>query len=38
MARDTSDSATVTRKPDDKVGTPGEKPAGGGHQRPSRLP
>ena len=32
MARLTSDSGTVTRKPDDTVGTPGEHPAGGGHQ------
>ena len=32
MARLTSDSGTVTRKPDDTVGSPGEPPAGGGHQ------
>ena len=32
MARPTSESGAVTRKPDDTVGTPGEKPAGGGHQ------
>lgn len=32
MARSTSDSGTVTRKPDDKVGSPGSPPAGGGHQ------
>lgn len=32
MVRETSDSGTVTRKPDDKVGTAGSPPAGGGHQ------
>lgn len=32
MARLTSDSGTVTRKPDDAVGSQGERPAGGGHQ------
>ncbi len=32
MPRETSDSATVTRKPDDKVGSSGSLPAGGGHQ------
>jgi hypothetical protein len=32
MARLTSDSGTVTRKPDDTVGTPGGPVAGGGHQ------
>ena len=32
MGRTTSDSGTVTRKPDDKVGTAGSPPAGGGHQ------
>ncbi|MEL6060518.1 MULTISPECIES: hypothetical protein [unclassified Methylobacterium] len=32
MARPTSDSGTVTRKPDDAVGSRGEPPAGGGHQ------
>lgn len=32
MVRQTSDSGTVTRKPDDKVGTAGSPPAGGGRQ------
>ena len=32
MPRLTSDSGTVTRKPDDAVGTRGDPPAGGGHQ------
>jgi hypothetical protein len=32
MARPTSDSGTVTRKPDDKVGSSGSAPAGDGHQ------
>ncbi len=32
MGRLTSDSGTVTRKPDDAVGTRGDPPAGGGHQ------
>ena len=32
MARPTSESGTVTRKPDDAVGSRGEPPAGGGHQ------
>lgn len=33
MARDTDvASETVTRKPDDAVGSPGETPAGGGQQ------
>jgi hypothetical protein len=32
MVRLTSDSGTVTRKPDDKVGTKGSPAAGGGHQ------
>ncbi|CAA2155440.1 hypothetical protein MBRA_01082 [Methylobacterium brachiatum] len=32
MGRITSDSGTVTRKPDDTVDSPGEHPAGGGHQ------
>lgn len=32
MVRPTSDSGTVTRKPDDKVGSKGDHPAGGGHQ------
>lgn len=37
MARDTSDSATVTRKPDDAVGSAGSAPAGGGHQTPEQA-
>jgi hypothetical protein len=37
MPRETSESATATRKPDDKVGTPGEPPAGGGHQTPEQA-
>ncbi|MDE3750264.1 hypothetical protein O0C52_31320, partial [Methylobacterium radiotolerans] len=32
MVRPTSESGTVTRKPDDKVGSRGSPPAGGGHQ------
>lgn len=32
MPRPTSESGTVTRKPDDTVGTPGDPAAGGGHQ------
>jgi len=32
MARPTSESGTITRKPDDKVGSEGDHPAGGGHQ------
>ncbi|MCJ2065013.1 hypothetical protein MKK63_20200 [Methylobacterium sp. J-088] len=32
MARPTSESGTVTRKPDDAVGSRGDPPAGGGHQ------
>lgn len=32
MGRPTSESGTVTRKPDDAVGSRGEPPAGGGHQ------
>jgi len=32
MGRETSDSGTVTRKPDDKVGSKGSPAAGGGHQ------
>ncbi len=32
MVRPTSDSGTVTRKPDDKVGSKGSPAAGGGHQ------
>ncbi|WP_342167264.1 hypothetical protein [Methylobacterium sp. SD21] len=32
MPRETSESGTVTRKPDDKVGSSGSAPAGGGHQ------
>lgn len=37
MVRPTSDSETVTRKPDDKVGTRGTPPAGGGHQTPEQA-
>ena len=37
MVRETSDSATATRKPDDKVGSPGSQPAGGGHQTPQQA-
>ncbi|MCJ2068111.1 hypothetical protein MKK75_04680 [Methylobacterium sp. J-030] len=32
MARPTSESGTVTRKPDDSVGSGGAPPAGGGRQ------
>ena len=32
MARPTSESGTVTRKPDDAVGSKGSPAAGGGHQ------
>jgi hypothetical protein len=32
MGRSTDESGTVTRKPDDAVGSRGEPPAGGGHQ------
>ena len=32
MPRPTSESGTVTRKPDDAVGSQGDPPAGGGHQ------
>jgi hypothetical protein len=32
MARPTSESGTVTRKPDDVVGSRGDAPAGGGRQ------
>jgi hypothetical protein len=32
MGRPTSESGTVTRKPDDSVGSRGDPPAGGGHQ------
>ncbi|MHB2209872.1 hypothetical protein [Methylobacterium sp. CM6257] len=37
MVRPTSDSGTVTRKPDDKVGSRGTPPAGGGHQTPDQA-
>ncbi|MCJ2094692.1 hypothetical protein MKK67_19650 [Methylobacterium sp. J-072] len=37
MGRLTSDSGTVTRKPDDTVGSKGEPPAGGGHQTPEQA-
>lgn len=30
-------SQTVTRKPDDAVGSPGSPPAGGGHQTPEQA-
>ncbi|MCJ2014434.1 hypothetical protein [Methylobacterium sp. J-076] len=32
MGRATDESGTVTRKSDDKVGSAGSEPAGGGHQ------
>lgn len=32
MVKPTSESGTVTRKPDDKVGSRGTPPSGGGHQ------
>lgn len=32
MSEKTHPSATVTRKPDDEVGTRGSRPAAGGHQ------
>ncbi|WP_457104492.1 hypothetical protein [Methylobacterium sp. P5_C11] len=32
MVRPTSESGTVTRKPDDAVGSRGTPPSGGGHQ------
>jgi len=37
MGRLTSDSGTVTRKPDDTVGSKGEHPAGGDHQTPEQA-
>lgn len=37
MVRPTSESGTVTRKPDDKVGSRGSPPAGGGHQTPDQA-
>ncbi|MDP4022663.1 hypothetical protein Q8W71_08520 [Methylobacterium sp. NEAU 140] len=37
MPRETSDSGTVTRKPDDKVGSPGSPAAGDGHQTPDQA-
>lgn len=36
MGRPTSESGTVTRKPDDAVGSRGDPPAGGGHQTPDQ--
>lgn len=37
MSRATSESETVTRKPDDAVGSRGTPPAGGGHQTPEQA-
>ncbi|MCJ2122333.1 hypothetical protein [Methylobacterium sp. J-077] len=37
MGRLTSGSRTVTRKPDDTVGSQGDHPAGGGHQTPEQA-
>ncbi|GJD34716.1 hypothetical protein [Methylobacterium aerolatum] len=37
MSRPTSDSGTVTRKPDDAVGSRGNAAAAGGHQSPQQA-